>query len=93
MKASHKKKLFKVIEFTVVGVATWLNPHAGFLVFLLRLCFQILAALQKDEPSETDEEPTTRCLRERKQSDREEAIMRRSLPHTPVKSTKQQKLS
>jgi hypothetical protein len=37
-----------------VGVATWLNPQAGFLLFLLRLCFQILAALQKDEESEID---------------------------------------
>jgi hypothetical protein len=54
MKVSHKKKWLKVIEFTVVGVATWLNPQAGFLLFLLRLCFQILAALQKDEESEID---------------------------------------
>lgn len=54
MEPSNKKKWLKVIEFTVVGVATWLNPHAGFLLFLLRLCFQILAALQRDEQSETD---------------------------------------
>ncbi|WP_333138606.1 hypothetical protein [Microcoleus sp. B13-B6] len=54
MKSSNKKKWLKVIEFTVVGVATWLNPQAGFLLFLLRLCFQILAALQKDEESEID---------------------------------------
>ena len=54
MKSSNKKKSLKVIEFTVVGVATWLNPQAGFLLFLLRLCFQILAALQKDEESEID---------------------------------------
>jgi hypothetical protein len=54
MKVSHNKKWLKVIEFTVVGVATWLNPQAGFLLFLLRLCFQILAALQKDEESEID---------------------------------------
>jgi hypothetical protein len=54
MKSSNKKKSLKVIEFTVVGVATWLNPQAGFLLFLLRLCFQILAALQKDEEGEID---------------------------------------
>jgi len=54
MKSSNKKKWLKVIEFTVVGVATCLNPQAGFLLFLLRLCFQILAALQKDEESEID---------------------------------------
>ncbi|WP_333435924.1 hypothetical protein [Microcoleus sp. D2_18a_D3] len=54
MKSSNKKKWLKVIEFTVVGVATWFNPQAGFLLFLLRLCFQILAALQKDEESEID---------------------------------------
>ncbi len=52
MSKSNKNKWLKVIEFTVVGVATWLNPQAGFLLFLLRLCFQILAALQKDEESE-----------------------------------------
>jgi hypothetical protein len=54
MKSSNKKTWLKVMEFTVVGVATWLNPQAGFLLFLLRLCFQILAALQKDEESEID---------------------------------------
>ena len=54
MKSSNKKQWLKVTEFTVVGVATWLNPQAGFLLFLLRLCFQILAALQKDEESEID---------------------------------------
>ena len=86
----NKKKWLKVIEFSVVGIATWLNPHAGFLLFLLRLCFQILAALQKDELSETDKgERTTRCLRERKRSYRGGAITERSLPPTPVKSTKQ----
>ena len=78
MKLSNKKKLLKVIEFAVVGVATWLNPQAGFLLFLLRLCFQILTALQKDEESETDKDKrTTRCLRDRQQSDREAAITRR----------------
>ena len=54
MKISNKKQWLKVTEFAVVGVATCLNPHAGFLLFLLKLCFQILTALQKDEPSETD---------------------------------------
>ncbi|MEG4206175.1 hypothetical protein QUA20_19865 [Microcoleus sp. Pol7_A1] len=54
MKPSNKKKLLKVSEFAVVGVATWLNPQAGFLLFLLKLCFQILTALQKDETSQID---------------------------------------
>jgi hypothetical protein len=54
MKPYNKKKLLKVTEFAVVGVATWLNPQAGFLLFLLKLCFQILAALQKDEETEID---------------------------------------
>ena len=54
MKPYNKKKLLKVIELAAVGIATWLNPQAGFLLFLLRLCFQILAALQKDEESEID---------------------------------------
>ena len=54
MSKFNKKKWLQIIEFTVVGVATWLNPQAGFLLFLLRLCFQILAALQKDEESEID---------------------------------------
>ncbi|TAE09773.1 MAG: hypothetical protein EAZ90_21390 [Oscillatoriales cyanobacterium] len=52
MKISNKKKWIKVSEFAVVGVATCLNPHAGFLLFLLKLCFQILTALQKDERDE-----------------------------------------
>jgi len=54
MKISNKKKWLKVTEFAVVGVATCLNPHAGFLLFLLKLCFQILTALQKDETSQID---------------------------------------
>jgi hypothetical protein len=90
MSKSNKKQWLKVIEFTVVGVATWLNPHAEFLLFLLRLCFQILTALQKYEESETDkDERPTRCLRSRHRSYGEADIRRRSLPHTPVKSTKQ----
>jgi hypothetical protein len=54
MKLSNKKKLLKVTEFAVVGVATCLNPQAGLLLFMLKLCFQILTALQKDETSEID---------------------------------------
>jgi hypothetical protein len=57
MKASNRKKWLKVIEFAIVGLATWLNPSAGLLLFLLRLCFQILAALQKDETEPTNEPP------------------------------------
>lgn len=51
MKLSNKKKWLNVIEFAVVGIATWLNPQAAPLLFLLRLCFQILAALQKEGAS------------------------------------------
>jgi len=54
MKPYNKQKLLKVTEFAVVGVATCLNPHAGFMLFLLKLCFQILTALQKDETSQID---------------------------------------
>jgi hypothetical protein len=54
MKLSNKKKWLKVIEFAVVGFATLCDPTAGGLLFLLKLCFQILTALQKDEPTETD---------------------------------------
>lgn len=49
MKPANKKKWLKVIAFVVVSAATWLNPQAGFLLFLLHLCFKILAALQKEE--------------------------------------------
>ncbi|MBD1838907.1 hypothetical protein [Coleofasciculus sp. FACHB-501] len=59
MKPSNKKKWLKVIEFAVVGVASWLNPNAGFLLLLLRLCFQILAALQKEERDKTDKSDHT----------------------------------
>ncbi|MBD2121264.1 hypothetical protein [Trichocoleus sp. FACHB-262] len=54
MKLSSKKQWLKVIEFAVVGTATWLNPQAAFLLFLLRLCFQILLALQKEDESKTN---------------------------------------
>ncbi len=54
MKPYNKKKLLKVIEFAVVGFATLCDPTAGGLLFLLKLCFQILTALQKDELTETD---------------------------------------
>lgn len=54
MSGKNKKKWIKLSEFAVVGVATCLNPHAGLLLFLLKLCFQILTALQKDDPSEID---------------------------------------
>jgi hypothetical protein len=41
-------KWLKFIEFAVVGFATWLNPSAGFLIFLLKLCFQFLMLLQDE---------------------------------------------
>jgi hypothetical protein len=94
MKPSNKKKWLKVIEFAVVGFATLCDPTAGVLMFLLKLCFLSLTALQKDEPTPTDnDKPTNPRLCDRQQSDREAAITRRSLPHTPVKSTKEQKLN
>jgi hypothetical protein len=46
--SNKKQRWLKLIEFAVVGFATWLNPQAGFLIFLLKLCFQILQALQED---------------------------------------------
>jgi hypothetical protein len=47
-KSRKTRKWLKFIEFAVVGFATWLNPNAGFLIFLLKLCFQLLELLQKD---------------------------------------------
>jgi hypothetical protein len=47
-KSRKARKWLKVIEFAVVGIATWLNPNAGFLIFLLKLCFQILELLQDE---------------------------------------------
>jgi len=35
-------------------LCNFVHPTAGGLLFLLKLCFQILTALQKDEPTETD---------------------------------------
>ena len=55
METSNKKKWLKVIEFTVVGFAAWLNPSAGLLLLLLRVCFQLLAALQEDKQDENKE--------------------------------------
>ncbi|MDX2239986.1 MAG: hypothetical protein NW224_04805 [Leptolyngbyaceae cyanobacterium bins.302] len=79
MKLSIKKNWLKVIEFAVVGLATWLVGYAEisdfslaqpdqaictnsrirrsetadhqrqFLLFLLKLCFQVLMALQQEE--------------------------------------------
>lgn len=49
MKLSNKKKWLKVVEFAVVGAASWLDPSAGGLLLLLKLCFQILSALQPDD--------------------------------------------
>ena len=56
MSKFNKAKWLKVIEFTVVGFAAWLNPSAGLLLLLLRVCFQILAVLQENEQSEDKEE-------------------------------------
>jgi hypothetical protein len=47
-KSRKTRKWLKFIEFAVVGFATWLNPNAGFLIFLLKLCFQILELLQDE---------------------------------------------
>jgi hypothetical protein len=45
---AKSRKWLKFTEFVVVGFATWLNPSAGLLIFLLKLCFQILQMLQDD---------------------------------------------
>jgi hypothetical protein len=47
-KSRKARKWLKFIEFAVVGFATWLNPNAGFLIFLLKLCFQLLELLQEE---------------------------------------------
>jgi hypothetical protein len=47
-KSRKARKWLKFIEFAVVGFATWLNPNAGFLIFLLKLCFQMLELLQEE---------------------------------------------
>ena len=52
MKPSNLKKWRKVTEFTIVGLAIWLNPHAGLLIFLLKLSFQILWTLQDKDDSQ-----------------------------------------
>jgi hypothetical protein len=35
-------------DFGSLGLATWLDPSAGFLIFLLKLCFRILAAFPQE---------------------------------------------
>jgi hypothetical protein len=35
-----------IIESIVLFLATWLNPEAGVLLFLLKLCFQTLKTLR-----------------------------------------------
>ena len=47
--SNRKQKWLKLIEFAVVGFATWLDPSAGFLIFLLKFCFQLLQTLQDDD--------------------------------------------
>ncbi len=47
-KSRKTRKWLKFIEFVVVCFATWLNPNAGFLIFLLKLCFQLLELLQEE---------------------------------------------
>ena len=51
MKNSQPKQIRKwltIIEFIIVNLATWLNPEAGLLLLLLKLCFLILRNLQDD---------------------------------------------
>jgi len=59
MSGKNKKKLVKVIEFAVVGFATLCDPTAGGLLLGLKVCFQILTELQKDDPNETDKDKPT----------------------------------
>lgn len=51
---SNKKKWLEVTAFAVVGTATLINPQAGVLLFLLRLCFHVLAALQREDFDQQD---------------------------------------
>ncbi|MEO1146231.1 MAG: hypothetical protein AAFY26_11630 [Cyanobacteria bacterium J06638_22] len=44
----NKKEWLKIIEFVVVNGAILLNPEAVVLIFLLKLCFQVWAALPKE---------------------------------------------
>ncbi|GEM_PF-4394151 len=53
MKPSPFKQWQSVLEFAVVGLATCLNPQAVVLLFLLKLSFQVLWAI---EDSATEEE-------------------------------------
>ncbi|MBW4518813.1 MAG: hypothetical protein KME16_03810 [Scytolyngbya sp. HA4215-MV1] len=57
MKTSNSQKWLKAIEFAVVGFATWLNPNAAFLIFLLKLCFQVLTILQERSRPKPDSKP------------------------------------
>ncbi|MEX0268024.1 hypothetical protein AB3R30_02665 [Leptolyngbyaceae cyanobacterium UHCC 1019] len=50
----NKKKWLEVTAFAVVGTATLINPQAGVLLFLLRLCFHVLAALQREDSDQED---------------------------------------
>lgn len=50
----NKKKWLELTAFAVVGTATLINPQAGGLLFLLRLCFHILAALQREDSDQQD---------------------------------------
>ncbi|MBD1913641.1 MULTISPECIES: hypothetical protein [unclassified Leptolyngbya] len=53
----NKKQWIKLIGFVVVSGATWLNPSAGFLIFLLKLCFHILKALQEKPQNHPRQNP------------------------------------
>jgi len=48
-----KKQWIKLIEFLTISAATWLNPGAGFLLFLLKLCFYTLGVLAEQEQQQT----------------------------------------
>ncbi|MDY7013878.1 MAG: hypothetical protein SVX43_09840 [Cyanobacteriota bacterium] len=43
------RQWLKFVELVAVGWAVWLNPEAGLLIFLLKICFQVLAVLQGEE--------------------------------------------
>lgn len=45
-KRDREDAWMQIIESAVIFLATWLNPEAGVLIFLLKLCFQILKALR-----------------------------------------------
>jgi hypothetical protein len=54
MKRLQQDAWFKIIELAIMSFATWLNPNAALLLFLLRLCFRILEMLRQQNRNSID---------------------------------------